>query len=294
MTKNKTLVGYLLMFLSAFCFSLMGIIGSLLFKNGIITYDLMIMQSGVQILMIGTYYSFNKFKELKVSVEDLKIIGLQGIFGSVPVIIFYYTAIQRVNVSIACLLLFTNPIFVTLYYIIFEKQQSNIGKIIAVITTFIGSILVLNISPNNFSNVDSLGILAGVISSISYAFYNIHADKKLKKYSPGTIIFYCTIVVFLFASIINIGFYSRLDQINFGLLKYPIFLTAITNTLPVVLSYSGIKIIGAQKASIIATGEIAFTMILSYFVLNEKLNGIQILGSILIVGAILSLTIIKE
>ena len=294
MTKNKTLIGYLLMFLSAFCFSLMGIISSLLFKTGIKTHDLVIMQSGVQILMIGTYYSFNKFKELKVSLEDLKIICLQGLFASVPVINFYYIAIQRTNASIACLLLFTNPIFVTLYYIIFEKQQISISKIIAVTITFIGSILVLNISPNNLSDVDIIGILAGIASSISYAFYNIYADKKLKKYSPGAIIFYCTIVVFLFSSIININFYSRLDQINFGMLKYPILLTAITNTLPVVLLYLGIKIIGAQIASIIATGEIPFTMILSYFVLNEKLNGIQVLGSILIMGAILSLTLSKE
>ena len=265
-----------------------------MFKNRIKTHDLVIMQSGIQILMIGIYYSFNKLKELKVSLEDLKIIGLQGLFASVPVINFYYIAIQRTNASIACLLLFTNPIFVTLYYIIFEKQQISISKIIAVSITFIGSILVLNISPSTLSDIDIIGILAGIASSFSYAFYNIYAYKKLKKYSPGAIIFYCTIVVFLFSSIININFYSRLDQINFGMLKYTIFLTAITNTLPVVLLYSGIKIIGAQIASIIATGEIPFTMILSYFVLNENLNGIQVLGSILIMGAILSLTLSKE
>ena len=294
MIKNKTLVGYLLMFLSAFCFSLMGIISSLLFKTGIKTYDLMIMQSGVQILMIGTYYSFNKFKQLKISLEDLKIICLQGLLGTVPATYFYYITIQRTNVSIACLLLFTNPIFVTLYYIIFENQQISISKIIVVITAFVGSVLVLNINPYTISDIDIIGILAGIASSISYAFYNIYADKKLKKYSPGAIIFYCTIVVFLFSSIINMNFYSRLDQINFGALKYPIFLTAITNTLPVALLYSGIRIIGAQIASIIATGEIPFTMILSYFVLNEKLDGIQILGSVLIMGAILSLTLLKE
>lgn len=294
MKDNEKIVGYLFIFLSAFCFSLTGIISSLLFKNGIKTYDLIIMQSAVQILMIGTYYSFNKFKDLKVSIEDLKTIGLQGLFANVPVAVFYYIAIQRTNVSIACLLLFTSPIFVTLYYIIFEKQQSNIGEIIAVITTFIGSVLVLNISPNNFSHVDILGILAGILSSISYAFYNIYADKKLKNYSPGTILFYCAIVVFIFISIINQGFYSRIDQMNFKLLRYAIPLFAVTNTLPVVFLYSGIKKIGAQTASIIATGEVPFTMILSFFVLNEKLNSLQIFGSILIIGAILSLTIMKE
>lgn len=294
MKDNEKIVGYLFIFLSAFCFSLTGIISSLLFKNGIKTYDLIIMQSAVQILMIGTYYSFNKFKDLKVSIEDLKTIGLQGLFANVPVAVFYYIAIQRTNVSIACLLLFTSPIFVTLYYIIFEKQQSNIGEIIAVITTFIGSVLVLNISPNNFSHVDILGILAGILSSISYAFYNIYADKKLKSYSPGVILFYCTIVVFIMLSIINMSFYTRIWQMDFSLLKFTIPLSAVTNTLPVILLYSGIRIIGAQAASIIATGEIPFTMILAFLILKESMNIVQVLGSFLIVGAILSLVMQNE
>lgn len=294
MKKNQKSVGYLFMFLSAFCFSLTGIISSFLFKNGIKTYDLIIMQSIAQILIIGTYYSFNKFKELKVSIEDIKIIGLQGLFASAPAAVFYYIAIQRTNVSIACLLLFISPIFVTLYYVLFEKQQINSSKIIAVITTFIGSILVLNINPNNFTDVDIIGIFAGILSSISYAFYNIYADKKLKNYPSGTILFYCMIVVFVCISIINIDFYTRLDQMNFKLLRYSIPLSSITSILPVVFSYSGIKKIGAQTASIIATSEVPFTLILSFFILNDRLNILQIFGSILVIGAILSLALVKE
>lgn len=294
MQRNQKLIGYLLMFLSAFCFSLMGIISALTFNLGIRTFDLIIIQSAGQIVIIGAFYSLRRFKELRLSVTDLKIIGLQGLLASVPVLIFYYIAIQRTSASIACLLLFTNPIFITLYYIAFEKQKGSIIKIFAVITAFIGSVFVLNINPKNFLHIDGFGIAAGVISSISYAFYNIYADKKLKKYSPGAVLFYCTAVVFVFVSIINFGFYSRLSQIDYRSLKYLFLLIVIANTLPVIFLYAGIKRLGAQTASIIATGEIPLTLILSYYVLNEKMTAFQIFGSIMIIGAILSLSLLKE
>ncbi len=294
MKYNKRLTGYLLIILSALCFSLMGIISSFLFKSGIKTYDLIIMQNAVQALFLGVFYFFYNFSKLKISIKDFKIIALQGLFASTPVAVFYFIAIQRTNVSIACLLLFTNPIFVTLYFTIFEKRKSSGVKIAAVIVTFIGSIFVLNITPKSFSHVDVIGIVAGILSSISYAFYNVYADKKLRNYSPGVILFYCTLVVFTLISLINISFYTRINELDFNLLKFTIPLSAIMNILPVVLLYTGIRKIGSQAASIVATGEVPLTLLLSFFILNEKLNMIQLFGSMLVIGAILTLTILKE
>ncbi len=294
MNNKDRYTGYILIALSAFCFSLNGILSSFLFKSGIKTLDLIILQNISQLSILLVFYSFRKFKDLKITKEDIKTISLQGLFASTPTAVFYYIAIQKTNTSIACLLLFTNPIFVTLYYIIFEKQRNNMSKIIAVVIVFLGSALVLNITPKNFSHINILGIVAGIISSISYAFYNVYAEKKLKKYSPGVILFYCTIVVFLLISIININFYFNLHQLDFNMLKFALPLSTIANIAPVILLYSGIKKIGAQSASIVATGEVPFTIVLSFLVLNETLNLTQIFGSILIVSAILSLTLMEE
>lgn len=293
--KNKNrITGYILIALSAFCFSLNGILSSFLFKNGIKTLDLIILQNIFQISILIIFYSFKKFKDLKISRDDIKTISLQGLFASTPTAVFYYIAIQKTNTSIACLLLFTNPIFVTLYYIVFEKQRNNIGKIIAVAVVFLGSALVLNVSPKNLSHINILGIAAGIISSISYAFYNVYAEKKLKKYPPGVILFYCTIVVFVLISSININFYFNIHRLDFTMLKYALPLSTIANIAPVILFYSGIKKIGAQSASIVATGEVPFTIILSFLVLKETLSLTQVFGSILIVSAILALTTMEE
>lgn len=295
MIKNKDrITGYILIALSAFCFSLNGILSSFLFKSGIKTFDLIILQNISQLLILLIFYSFKNFENLRITKNDIKIISLQGLFASTPTAVFYYIAIQKTNTSVACLLLFTNPIFVTLYYVIFEKQRNNMSKIMAVAVVFLGSALVLNISPKNFSDTNILGIIAGILSSISYAFYNVYAEKKLKKYPPGVILFYCTIVVFVLISAINFNFYLNLHALDFTMLKFALPLSTIANIAPVILLYSGIKKIGAQSASIIATGEVPFTIILSFLVLKETLNITQIFGSVLIVGSILSLTLMEE
>ena len=284
MIKNKDrITGYILIALSAFCFSLNGILSSFLFKSGIKTFDLIILQNISQLLILLIFYSFKNFENLRITKNDIKTISLQGLF-----------AIQKTNTSVACLLLFTNPIFVTLYYVIFEKQRNNMSKIMAVAVVFLGSALVLNINPKNFSDTNILGIIAGILSSISYAFYNVYAEKKLKKYPPGVILFYCTIVVFVLISAINFNFYLNLHALDYTMLKFALPLSTIANIAPVILLYSGIKKIGAQSASIIATGEVPFTIILSFLVLKETLNITQIFGSVLIVGAILSLTLMEE
>lgn len=288
-SMSRKYLGFLYMFLSAFCFSLMGILSKLIFKFGISSLDLIVMQNIIQVLVLGLYHAFRKFKDLKLGIKDLKIISVQGLLGSVPVLIFYYVAIQRLNASIACLLLFTNPIFITLYYIVIEKQKAGTFKVIAVAATFVGSIMVLNITPQNIGALDMIGIAAGFLSSISYAFYNVYAEKKLGSYSPGAILFYCSLVVVIFVSIINPGFYTRGYITNIELMGYVSILAVAASILPVVFLYSGISILGAQIASVVATAEIPFTLLLSSIVLSEKLTLIQIIGSIMIMTAIVLL-----
>lgn len=286
---SRKYLGFIYMFLSAFCFSLMGIISKLIFRFGIPVLDLIIMQNIIQVAILGIYFGFKKFKDIKLGMKDIKIISIQGLLGSVPVLIFYYITLQRISASISCMLLFTNPIFITLYFILFEKQKASLPKIIAVFATFVGSIMVLNITPENISSLDIIGVITGFISSISYAFYNIYADKKLRIYSPGTILFYCCLVVVIFVSAINPGFYLKSYFADFELVKYVFVLAIVTGILPVVFLYSGINILGAQIASVVATGEIPFTLLMSSLILGEQLILIQMIGSILIMGAIVLL-----
>ena len=66
-------------------------------------------------------------------------------------------------------------------------------------------------------------------------------------------------------------------------------LALTSGIIPTILMYKGIKYIGADKASIVASSELPMTIILAYFFLSEKMSIIQLLGVAAIVGSVVLL-----
>lgn len=267
----------------------MGIFGKIVLQSGMGSIDLTLLQNYVVILLLFVYYAVMRLKPLKLTLQDLKSILLQGLLGSAPVFIFYYLCLEHINASVACLLLFTNPIFITVYFIVFEGQKNSWQKMLAIAMALIGSIFVLNIMPGNIGKLDLLGIFFGVVSSISYAFYNVHAEKKLTKYQPGVILFYCSIVVAAAASVLNPGFYKLGFINNYKAVYLTVIIAVVSGILPVVFLYKSIGILGAQIVSVAATLEIPITMLMSVLILGERLSMIQLIGSMLIIASIILL-----
>jgi drug/metabolite transporter (DMT)-like permease len=89
--------------------------------------------------------------------------------------------------------------------------------------------------------------------------------------------------------IINPGFFRFDFEFTPNLLIYACELGVISGILPVVFLYKGISLLGADKASIVATTELPITIILSYFVLGEKMELVQLFGIVMIMFSIIIL-----
>jgi hypothetical protein len=73
------------------------------------------------------------------------------------------------------------------------------------------------------------------------------------------------------------------------LLIYICELAVVSGILPVIFLYKGISMVGADKASIVATSELPITILMSFFVLGERMGLIQLAGIILIMCSIIIL-----
>jgi drug/metabolite transporter (DMT)-like permease len=58
---------------------------------------------------------------------------------------------------------------------------------------------------------------------------------------------------------------------------------------PVIFLYKGIRIVGADKASIVANAELPITIVLSFLVLEERMGPVQLFGILLIMCSIILL-----
>ena len=274
---------------AAFFFALIAIIGKSAFNIGMRVYDLMIMQNAVSAVIMFVYLWIKDKKSIIISRNQLKRVILQGVFGSTTNTLFFYLALEKINAGIASMLIFTHPVFVTLFFVITGIRKITIVNNLALILAVVGSGMVINLLNLNVTQTSFIGLIYGVICSISYAFFNIFADLKLKDVKSEVLTMYTSVIMFIISSILNPGFFKLNIILSSQTIFYVFELAAVSGILPVIFLYKGIALVGSEKSTIIATSELPITLILAFLVLKETMILTQVMGVMFIIGAVLVL-----
>lgn len=286
---QNTRIGYLYVFLAASFFAFIGVLGKNLISAGIAPLDLIILQYAATMFMMFAYFAFTDISVLKLTKHEVKRILIQGIIGSSGTTIFFYLALEQVNAGIASMLLFTHPVLISVYFLISKTKKINMINNSALVLAILGSIMVINIFAFNIASTPSIGILFGLLASAAYAFFNIYAELEFKEAKPLVTTFYSSGVILVATLLINPRFFIFDFTLSWDIVFYIARLAIISGILPVVFLYKGIGIVGADKASIIATAELPITVLLAYCILGEKMNLIQVIGIFLIIASIILL-----
>ena len=287
-TKKNNKIGYIAAILSAVCFGSSGLFVKYIYRFGLSAGEMLILQYliAVVVLWLGAYYIYGA--KIIISSNLLKKVLILGVFGNTFMTLFYYKSFMFLDVAVATILLFTYPILVTIYSFVFGKEKVDKFILISLLIAFTGSFLVLDLFNFN-STVTTIGVIFGVLGAIFYAFMNIYSESFLDKIEPIIL----TAYVNTFSLITLIIYYRPFHLFNQSLETKAwlgiLMLALIAGVLPVALLYTGIKNIGAVKASIIANFEIPVSAVLSYFIYNERLNSFQIIGMFLVLIGIIIL-----
>lgn len=286
---NKNSIGYLYVLLAAFFFALIAVIGKTVMNSGINPLDLIIMQNAAAAIFILIYFALVDIKKLKLDKTSLKTLLIQGLIGSACTTVFFYLALEKINAGIASMLLFTHPVLVSLYFMATKTKKITLTNNIALLAAVLGSVMVIDVFNIDMEKTSLAGIAFGIAASAAYAFYNVYADLKLKDFEPLVITFYTTVTILAVALVFRPGFFRFEFEMTAQLLGYICELSVISGILPVMFLYKGIKRVGADKASIVATSELPITILLSFLILGERMGPVQLAGIMLIVCSIIML-----
>ena len=91
----------------------------------------------------------------------------------------YYTNIQLTSVATAVVIMYTMPIIVMIYSVIFFKEKITALKIIATITMLVGCGLVSGIVGG--FKMNPLGLFIGILSGFTYSAYSILTKIEFKR-----------------------------------------------------------------------------------------------------------------
>lgn len=279
---------------SALCYAIQVILGKFILKSGMAAFDLLLIQYSCTTIILAIFLLSKRDASLFHCPKiQLGKVALQGIIGAAGTSILLYLAMERIDAGVASMLLYLCPVFVCLFFIFTGIKKIGLPNRIAVAISFIGAFLVLNIFPFHDGAISLTGILFGVCAGISYAFYNLFADLKLRDIKTETLLFYMYIFATAILYVINFRIFFHPPHIEEPFILALVCFSSIFQVAPMALLNLGIRSIGADKSSVVITAELPFTVILAFFVLGEAMVPLQLLGIVMIVSAILILQLKK-
>ncbi len=244
-------------------------------------------------VLLLVYILFHDRKLLRTKSSELLIffgIGLT-FFGTASC---YFTSMQMTSVSTAVILMYTAPIFVMIYSVLFLGERITPLKTLSVVAMLVGCALVSGIVGG--LKFDPLGIAIGFLSGFSYAAYNILTKIAMRREnSPFTTTLYC----FLFSSIIAFfvcnpqSIPESIGKMLRFTLPMALLMGVCTCFLPYILYTNSMKSLPAGTATSLGIIEPMAATVFSIF-LGEAPEPLSICGIVLILGAVFLLSRCEE
>jgi drug/metabolite transporter (DMT)-like permease len=223
---------------------------------------------------------------LRVKRSDLPWIAAMGALSIGLFHVLWNTAVLVNGVSVATVIQCNAPIFVTIMAWVLWREPLTPLKILAILIAGAGIVLIARLDNLTQSNLTIYGIVIALLSAIAYGSFSLFGKKLSASYSSWTILLY----VFGFASLALLPF-----QLVGRSAPWPVPTTTLISFLALVLFTTisgfglyttGLRRLQASIASITSNTEVPFAAVLSYFILGERLDILQVIGAILVVGGV--------
>lgn len=238
-------------------------------------------------------------KSLILKLNNLKFYIAYGfilsIFNSI-----WSKSVQENGAAVATVLGYSSSGFTVIGAYFFFKESISAKKILAVILSIAGCIMVSEAYSPAMWRLKPLGIAAGLLSGLAFAAYTLVGKEAAhRRYDTWTSMLYCftfgTCFLFVFNLVYTVpGFpgaqASLLPQIPASGWALLVFLSLVPTIFGYGLYTLSMNYLPASIASLIAALEPAFTAAQSYLLLGERMSIIQILGSLIIIASLILVT----
>ena len=245
------------------------------------TFSLLVL---LPILVIG-----RGWQRIKLPTPDLTQCLILGTVGVAASNYFYYFAIQKTSVAIAIIVQYTAPVWVLLYVVARGQQKFSLQKVAAVGAALTGIALTIGIVGGKSSaplRLDFYGLMAALLASFSFAFYNVAGHRILARYDRWRVLTWTLTSSALFWLFLNppwkiLAAHYRPAQWGF------LFVFSMISVLgSFSLYFQGLQHLEPTRAIIASCLEPVFSIVLAAVFLSEGLHPVQTLGILLVLSAI--------
>jgi drug/metabolite transporter (DMT)-like permease len=199
----------------------------------------------------------------------------------------------------------TFVVFTPIFQTVIERKIPKKANIIGIILVFIG-ILLLSSQGNSITEFLSelgetfnIGDLLTLLCAIFFALYMVYMDIISPKYNERYLTFMqiavTAVLGFLFAGLLDVtSIQETYFTPDFTLLAALLYTAIFASVIATLMQTTYQRYITPTKAAIIISVEPIFAAVIAYFVLQELLSFLGIIGALFIFGGLLISEFIKE
>lgn len=283
MPFSRLNIGRLQIVIASIAFGFLGLFGKMAFAEGISVGELLTYRFSLAALSLWAWVILLHPSWIRISFYQLLVSALLGILGYAVFATLYFTAIEGMSISLAAMLLYTYPIWVTVISAAFKFEKVTSKDWAALGGASLGLVALLwgQININNF-----LALLAGLGSALCYAIYIVVSGRLQKNIRPITsslyVITFAAITLFYwhqphFPNILKISHVGGWAVIGSAF---------VCTILPLTLVLAGLQKMRSSEAALLTMVEPLAAVFLGVLIWNETLSAVQITGAVLLVGCI--------
>jgi len=229
---------------------------------------------------------------LRVKARDLGFLALYGlVLGGFNAT--WTLAVALTNASLATVLVNGSAAFTAVLGWWFLSEHLDWSKAAAVTLSLAGCAIVSRIADGGAWRADTAGILAGIASALCYAAYSLMGrTASQRSLNPWTAVAYTFAFSCAFLGLLNLpGTLPGSGRLLFlgkalGGWAWLFLLAAGPTVVGFGLYNASMRHLPSSVANLIMTSEPVFTALVAYRLFGERLDGVQLAGSAMVLGGV--------
>jgi drug/metabolite transporter, DME family len=228
------------------------------------------------------------WRRIQLPAADVTQCLVLGMFGIAASNYFYYVAIQKTSVAVAIVLQYTAPVWVLIYVVARRQQKLSLQKVAAIAVAITGIALTIGLLGSKSATLrfDSYGVLAGLLASFAFAFYNVGGHSILARHDRWRVLVWTLASASVFWLIVNPPW--KILAVHYSSAQWAfLFIFSMISVLGAYsLYFLGLQHLEPTRAIIASCLEPVFSILLAAALLAEGVRPMQMLGIILVLLAI--------
>ena len=283
MSKNTKLLGAICVIITSVCYGLVPSFSFISFGLGVATETLLFNKFLYAAIIMWAFllvrrirFKFSRQAALTMVVTCAGYIGMSTVL---------YISFNYISGSLATIVSFTFPAMIVAIEMITGRERVRAAKILAVILSF-GGLCLIVWAPDMEANI--IGIFFAFLAAVGYVIYifglSAESVKKENTFAVAGYVMTSAAAVNFIRCLLSGKPLFATEPAQFGMM---ILLSVVCVFLAILFYALGVRLVGPGNAALINTLEPVLACIFGHFLVGDVLTGVMLIGSALVVAAVL-------